>query len=136
MENGEKKIPEEIKKESVGGSEFVDDLVSEVANETVNKKTKSPSKSKSKKKETNKVRMISATSKVSAELNGVWYAFTFTESREICEGANLDEERADLWNTVHGQVDEQVEITKDAIIGESQNNINENGYNIPKEWDY
>lgn len=57
----------------------------------------------------NKTKYISATSKISTELNNVWYAFSFTESREIQDDSNIEDERINLWNTVNTQVDTQVQ---------------------------
>ena len=57
----------------------------------------------------NRTKYISATSKISAELNNVWYAFSFTESREINDDSNIEDERVSLWNTVNSQVDTQVQ---------------------------
>lgn len=41
-----------------------------------------------------------------------WYKFTYTEERIVPASANLEEERAALWGTVHAEVDRQAqEIT-------------------------
>lgn len=61
------------------------------------------------------VRTISATSKVSVQLNDVWYAFSFSETRDINDDSNMSKERADLWDKVNAEVDNQVQYVIDTL---------------------
>lgn len=88
-----------------------------------------------------KVRMIRATSKVSTCLNENWYAFDFSETREITDDSKIAEIRADLWNTVNSEVDNQVQYTIDSIIGVSSGGVSQPSNNpyadgpmIPEEY--
>ena len=90
-----------------------------------------------------KVRMIRASSKVSTCLNDVWYAFDFSETREITDDSKISEIRADLWNTVNSEVDNQVQYTIDSIVGkvpQPQPNSGPSNQtmmsNIPEQYDY
>lgn len=90
-----------------------------------------------------KVRMIRASSKVSTCLNDVWYAFDFSETREITDDSKISEIRADLWNTVNSEVDNQVQYTIDSIVGkvpQPQPNSGSSNQqmmsNIPEQYDY
>lgn len=90
-----------------------------------------------------KVRMIRASSKVSTCLNDVWYAFDFSETREITDDSKISEIRADLWNTVNSEVDNQVQYTIDSIVGKvpqpqpNPSSVNQQSMlNIPEQYDY
>ena len=90
-----------------------------------------------------KVRMIRASSKVSTCLNDVWYAFDFSETREITDDSKISEIRADLWNTVNSEVDNQVQYTIDSIVGKVPQPQPNSGLsnqqmmsNIPEQYDY
>lgn len=61
------------------------------------------------------VRTISATSKVSVQLNDIWYAFSFSETRDIHKDENMNKERANLWDTVNAEVDNQVQYVLDTL---------------------
>ena len=90
----------EIKKNT-----FLDDAI-EMVNESVEENSEHTGEVE---KNQNRTKFISATSKVSAELNSVWYAFSFTESVEINDDSNIEDERQKIWNTVNSQVDTQVQ---------------------------
>ena len=53
--------------------------------------------------------VIRADSGLTREINGTYYKFTFSEERVIPEGADLEAEKADLWDTVNAEVDNQLE---------------------------
>lgn len=52
---------------------------------------------------------IKAESGLSIETKKGWYRFSYTEERIIPESANIEEERAALWNCVNAEVDRQAE---------------------------
>ncbi len=95
-----------------------------------------------------KIKAIRAVSRVSSQLNETWYSFEFSETREILDDSKIAEIRADLWNTVNGEVDNQVQYTIDSILGkipvappttfqsnaEQQNNSNYT--DIPEQYNY
>ena len=69
------------------------------------------------------VKLIRASSKVSVQLNDVWYAFEFSETREVTDDSRIEEIRNDLWNTVNNEVDNQVQYTIDSILGKVQSQV-------------
>lgn len=92
-----------------------------------------------------KVKAIRAVSRISSCLNENWYSFEFSETREILDDSKISEIRADLWNTVNGEVDNQVQYTIDSILGkvpvapppQQPQNMNPNqGPVIPAQYDY
>ncbi len=99
-----KKNPEDKKPDAVietGNSSNSDVDVADVAvDAVVDDMTTEASK-------THKTLTISATSKVSCELNDVWYSFSFSEIRQILDDSNMEKERQDLWDTVNLEVDNQ-----------------------------
>ena len=88
------------------------------------------------------VKMIRASSKVSVQLNDVWYAFEFSESRAVKNDSRIAEIRNDLWNTVNNEVDNQVQYTIDSILGKVSDAVPPQSQNqpqkpvIPAEYDY
>ena len=88
------------------------------------------------------VKLIRASSKVSVQLNDVWYAFEFSETREVTDDSRIEEIRNDLWNTVNNEVDNQVQYTIDSILGKVQSQVpqqqvvQQQQNNIPQEYDY
>ena len=52
---------------------------------------------------------IKASSRASVKIHDNFYTVEWTEERSIDEGDNLEEERANLWETAHGEVDKQIE---------------------------
>lgn len=137
-----KKVPKEAKLENHSGADTVIDaqetIEAEVAAKTVKTPRKKPTTTSSKKPVV--TRLISATSKVSTELEGVWYSFSYSESREVNDDSNIEDARLDLWNTVHSEVDNQVSYTIDSLKGSvpasAQATPVNNNYNIPPEYDY
>ncbi len=94
-----------------------------------------------------KVKAIHATSRISTQLNETWYSFQYDETREIVDDSQISDIRADLWNVVNGEVDNQVQYTIDSILGRvpvappsqpaHQQNINPNQSPlIPPQYDY
>ena len=137
-----KKIPNEVKNDkaviSEGSTDLQETLQEELTTEISKPKRTAAPKTKPKKAVT--TRLISATSKVSTELDGNWYSFSYSESREVHDDEYIESARLDLWNTVHTEVDTQVSYTIESIRGttEPQQNpvgINQN-YGIPTEYDY
>ena len=130
-----KKVPDTVKTQVPIGSDELN-TPEELAQEVVTKTTKKTTKPK----KAVTTRLISATSKVSTELDGVWYSFSFSESREVHDDENLADARLDLWNTVHTEVDNQVSYTIESIRGTAEPQQNAAGipqnYNIPTEYDY
>ena len=53
--------------------------------------------------------VIRADSGLTREINGTYYKFTFSEERVIPEGADLEAEKAALWDAVNAEVDNQLE---------------------------
>lgn len=130
-----KKVPDTVKTQAPIGLDELN-TPEELAQEVVAKTTKKTTKSK----KAVTTRLISATSKVSTELDGVWYSFSFSESREVHDDENLADARLDLWNTVHTEVDNQVSYTIESIRGTAEPQQNAAGipqnYNIPDEYNY
>lgn len=58
---------------------------------------------------------IKAESGLSVETKKGWYRFTYTEERIIPESADIEAEKAALWNTVNAEVDKQLEEVKSII---------------------
>ena len=50
---------------------------------------------------------IKATSRVAIKVRDNYYTVEFSEERAVPEDADLEEERAALWDAVNGSVDEQ-----------------------------
>lgn len=55
---------------------------------------------------------IKAESGLSVETKKGWYRFSYIEERIIPESADIEAERAALWNTVNAEVDKQLEEIK------------------------
>ena len=135
-----KKVPTEVKKESpentIETTSLVDDLAEDLVTPTKPDKTKP-----AKKRKAVSTKLISATSKVSTELDGVWYSFSFSESRMVEDDSDIETARQDLWNVVHTEVDNQVQYTIDSIRGTTEatvqpNPSNINTYDIPPAYNY
>ncbi len=58
-----------------------------------------------------KTTTIRATSRISTKIRDTFYTFEYCEERQIEEGDNLEEVRANLWKTCNAEVDNQVEET-------------------------
>ena len=56
-----------------------------------------------------KTTTIKATSRISTKIGDTFYTFEYCEERAVEDGDNLEDARADLWETCHGEVDTQVE---------------------------
>lgn len=52
---------------------------------------------------------IRITSRASIKVKDSFYTIEYCEERSIPDGADLEEERADLWNTCNAEVDNQLE---------------------------
>ena len=52
---------------------------------------------------------IRITSRASIKVKDSFYTIEYCEERSIPEGADLEEERADLWNICNAEVDNQLE---------------------------
>lgn len=94
--------------QSVDEDNVVEDVTNNVCEEVIQPKHKTV--------------MISATSKISACLSDVWYAFSYTESRQIIDDSNMEEERQNLWDTVNVEVDKQVQDVVDMLKNPQQQN--------------
>lgn len=55
-----------------------------------------------------KTTTIRATSRISTKIKDIFYTFEYCEERQIEEGDNLEEVRANLWETCNAEVDNQV----------------------------
>ena len=55
-----------------------------------------------------KTTTIRATSRISTKIRDTFYTFEYCEERQIEEGDNLEEVRANLWETCNAEVDNQV----------------------------
>lgn len=130
-----KKIPDTVKTQVPVGSDELN-TPEELAQELTTKSAKKVNKPK----KAITTKLISATSKVSTELDGVWYSFSYSESREVHDDENIADARLDLWNTVHTEVDNQVSYTIESIRGTAEPQQNVAGvsqnYGIPPEYDY
>ena len=58
-----------------------------------------------------KTTTIRATSRISTKIRDTFYTFEYCEERQIEEGDNLEEVRANLWETCNAEVDSQVDET-------------------------
>lgn len=58
-----------------------------------------------------KTTTIRATSRISTKIRDTFYTFEYCEERQIEDGDNLEEVRANLWKTCNAEVDNQVEET-------------------------
>lgn len=56
--------------------------------------------------------VIRAESGVSLEINGKWFKFMFSEERILPEGCDIEAEKQSLWESVHAEVDSQVEAVR------------------------
>ena len=92
------KVPVEVKKDSRFNESIEDIAVDKVVEDVAEENTS-----------TYKTINISATSKISCELNDVWYSFSFSEIRQILKDDNMEKQRQDLWDTVNMEVDKQVQ---------------------------
>ena len=143
MAQTKKQIPNEVKTDkaiiSEGSNDLQETLQEELTVEATKPKTKRATTTTKPKKAVT-TRLISATSKVSTELDGNWYSFSYSESREVHDDENIADARLDLWNTVHTEVDNQVSYTIESIRGTAEPQQNVAGipqnYNIPAEYDY
>lgn len=52
---------------------------------------------------------ITATSRVALRIKDNYYTVEFTEERSVPEDADIEEERAELWDAVNNTVDDQCE---------------------------
>lgn len=52
---------------------------------------------------------IRITSRASIKVKDSFYTIEYCEERSIPEGADLEEERTDLWNLCNAEVDNQLE---------------------------
>jgi len=52
---------------------------------------------------------IKAESGVTLEKNKVYYKEYYSETRLVLVGADVEKEREALWNTVHDQIDKQIQ---------------------------
>jgi len=52
---------------------------------------------------------IKASSRASIKVGDNYYTIEYTEERSVPEDCNLDEERTYLWETVNGEVDNQIQ---------------------------
>ena len=55
-----------------------------------------------------KTTTIRATSRISTKVRDTFYTFEYCEERQIEEGEDLENARADLWETCNAEVDAQV----------------------------
>jgi len=59
---------------------------------------------------------IVAVSRVSKQIDGSFYTLEFSEERNLPEDANVEKERAFLWDTVNGEVDQMMSDTYQEIM--------------------
>ena len=52
--------------------------------------------------------MIRATSRVSVKVKDSFYTVEFCEERQVHDDTDVEEARKELWETVNGEVDNQV----------------------------
>ena len=52
---------------------------------------------------------IKASSRASVKVGDSYYTVEWTEERSVDESDDLEEERASLWETCNGEVDNQIE---------------------------
>lgn len=52
---------------------------------------------------------IKASSRASIKISENYYTIEYTEERSVPEDCNIDEERTYLWETVNGEVDNQIQ---------------------------
>lgn len=60
---------------------------------------------------------IKAESGLSIETKKGWYRFSYTEERIIPESADIEQEKAALWDSVNAEVDRQAEEIKLLVSG-------------------
>lgn len=63
---------------------------------------------------------ITASGRMSVKLGNNYYTFEFTEERSVPEDCDLEIEREELWNTVIGEVERQVDYTVDLYKANQQ----------------
>ena len=56
--------------------------------------------------------VIRAESGLSAEINGRWYKFMFSEERILPEGCDIEAEKQALWDSVNAEVDAQLDSVR------------------------
>ena len=56
-----------------------------------------------------KIQTIRATSRLSTKVGETFYTFAYTEERLVEDGDNIEDERAELWETCNTEVDTQLE---------------------------
>ena len=56
-----------------------------------------------------KIQTIRATSRLSTKVGETFYTFEYTEERLVEDGDNIEDERAELWETCNTEVDTQLE---------------------------
>ena len=56
-----------------------------------------------------KIQTIRATSRLSTKVGETFYTFEYTEERLLEDGDNIEDERAELWETCNTEVDTQLE---------------------------
>lgn len=80
------------------------------------------------KKQKSRITSITAQAGVTFELDGVWYKSTYMETRELFDGANEDNEKDLLWESVNSEVNAQM----DALLGTKMpNKVNEKNNESP-----
>ena len=56
-----------------------------------------------------KIQTIRATCRLSTKVGETFYTFEYTEERLLEDGDNIEDERAELWETCNTEVDTQLE---------------------------
>lgn len=56
--------------------------------------------------------VIRAESGLSAEINGRWYKFMFSEERIVPPGCDVEAEKRALWDSVNAEVDAQLDAVR------------------------
>lgn len=59
--------------------------------------------------------MIRATSRASVKIRDNFFTVEYCEERSVPEDANLEEERAELWECVNAECDNQILEIKDSF---------------------
>ena len=118
LENTE--IPEEVRKEASQGAALLDAVEDANIEELAKQSVEDNNLGECDNSKRNRTTMISATSKISAELSGCWYSFSFTETRSIADDSNMELERQKLWDTVKVEVDKQCQDVIDMIKNPGQ----------------
>lgn len=120
LENENFEVPEEVKREATQGASLInaveDAEIEKLAKQSVEDDRLGDCDNSKK----NRTTMISATSKISCELNGVWYSFSFCETKSIADDSNMEVERQKLWDTVNVEVDKQCQDVIEMIKNPGQ----------------